>query len=239
MINLLLPVRDVRVNQPFGVNFLNFYQQWNLKGHPGIDFEAYNGCKITASHTGIVSWCGFGKDEGIGIELWDKDNDFKTFYYHHLKNETKIQKGVKVSAGEVIAQADNTGKYTTGDHEHFELYLVDDLGNTLNKDNGFGGSIDPAQYFVNRYGKDWNKSASYNRYGRNQNWFAEWKMRFKNPWLHKQLIARGMNPIWGIEPINALVYGGWDFDSVINPALYDAWGYLTKTEYLEGRRAFR
>jgi murein DD-endopeptidase MepM/ murein hydrolase activator NlpD len=189
-----------------------------------------------AAHSGTVSWCGKGKDGGIGVELWGEG--FKTFYYHHLKNSPKVQVGVKIGEGETIAEADNTGKYTTGDHLHFEKYLVDKNGTTLNKDNGYGGSIDPAPDFKERYGKDWDKSAAYNRYGRKQEWLAEWTMRFKNPWLHKQLIKRGMRPIWGIEPINALVYGGWDFESVINPSLYEQWGWLTKKEYQEGKRAF-
>jgi murein DD-endopeptidase MepM/ murein hydrolase activator NlpD len=236
---LKLPVRDVRINQPFGVNYLNFYQQWGLKGHPGIDFSARYGCPIMAAHDGIVSWCGKGKDGGIGIEIWNKPGKFKTFYYHHLINGNKIQKGVKVSVGEIIAKADNTGKYTTGDHEHFELYFVDDNGNTLDKNNGYGGSVDPAPYFAQVYGKDWMKSRSYNRYGRKQEWFAEWKMRFKNPWLHRQLIKRGMSPVWGIEPINAAIYGNWAFEDIINPALYENWGYLTKMEYDSGMRAFR
>lgn len=238
MISLLLPVRDIRINQPFGANYLDFYKQWGLKGHNGVDFEAYTGCPVLATHDGIISWAGKDNDGGISVEV--TNCDIKTIYYHLQKVEVNIQKGIKVNAGQIIGYADNTGKYTTGDHLHFGLKQVDKDGNTLNKDNGYGGAIDPSPYFAERYGKDWMKSAAYNRYGRRQEWLAEWTMRFKNPWLHKQLIKRGMNPIWGIEPINALVYGGWSFQDVINPALYDRWAFLTKTQYLkEGKRAFK
>jgi len=112
-------------------------------------------------------------------------------------------------------------------------------GSTANYNNGYKGAIDPAIFFKEKYGKDWDKSASYNRYGRKQDWQAEFNMRFKNAWLHKQLKKRGLNPILNIEQINALVYGAWDFEDVINVALYDCWGYLTKKEYNEGKRAFR
>jgi murein DD-endopeptidase MepM/ murein hydrolase activator NlpD len=237
MLNLLLPVKDIRINQPFGVNYLDFYKQWGLKGHNGIDFEAYTGCIVTSAHEGIISYAGTDIDGGISVEITNAE--IKTIYYHLQKVASNIQKGIKVGGGQLIGYADNTGKYTTGDHLHFGLKLVDKDGNTLNKNNGYGGAIDPSPYFAERYGKDWMKSAAYNRYGRKQTWLAEWTMKFKNPWLHKQLIKRGMNPIWGIEPINALVYGGWDFDSVINPALYDNWGWLTKTEYLNGARSFK
>lgn len=88
-------------------------------------------------------------------------------------------------------------------------------------------------------GQDWDKSRAYHRYERKQNWYAEWKMRFKNAWLHRQLIKKGMNPILGIEPINALVYGGWDFDTVINSAMYEIWGWVKKKEYEKGVRPFK
>jgi murein DD-endopeptidase MepM/ murein hydrolase activator NlpD len=238
MIKLLLPVKDVLVTQSFGLNYLDFYKQWGLKGHPGIDLAARRGCKITAAHDGIVSWCGLGKDNGVGVELWNKEQNYKTFYYHHLANAPKVQVGIKFEAGEIIAEADNTGRYTTGDHEHFEIYFVDKQGNTLDRNNGYGGSVDPAPYFAARHGKDWHRPAAYHRYGRNQEWLAEWTMRFKNAWLHRYLIKKGLSPILGIEPINALVYGGWDVEAVINPAMYENWAHLKKTEYLAGKRPF-
>jgi hypothetical protein len=234
-----LPVRDIQITQPFGANFLDFYAQWGLKGHPGIDFRAKCGCRIIAAHEGIVSWSGRGKDGGIGVEIWDKEKCFKTFYYHHKENSKKIHKGIKVSAGEVIALADNTGKYTTGDHEHFELYFVDEDGNTLNKNNGYGGSVDPAPYFEKEYGRHWDKPAAYHRYGRKQEWLAEFNMRFKNIWLHKQLKkVKQLHKIYDNEFINAMVYGGWDFDSVINPAMCELWKHLKKSEYENGRKPF-
>jgi hypothetical protein len=237
-IKLLLPVRDVFITQPFGLNFNDFYQQMGLKAHPGIDFRAKRGCKITTAHDGIVSWCGNGRDGGIGIELWNQKQGFKTFYYHHLENGKKIQKGVKISAGEGISLADNTGKYTTGDHEHFEFYFVDGSGNTLDKGNGYGGSVDPAPYFANRYGKDWDKPAVYHRYGRKRELGAEILMRFKNAWLHRQLKKRGLSPIPGDILTSALVYGNWPFEYAINPAMGEIWQNMTYTEYKAGRKPY-
>lgn len=245
---LTLPIKDICVTQPLGMNYLDFYKNLGMKGHNGIDFKAGMGCKVLSAHDGIVSYCSIyndGEDNNPRekwmrhLEIQSLDKTFKTVYLHLLRFESNIQPGIKVNAGQVIGRADNTGKYTTGNHLHFGMKMIDVNGNTINYDNGYMGAIDPTPYFVEKYGKDWFRSASYNRYGRKQDWMAEWKMRFKNPWLHRQLMKRGMNPIWGIEPINALVYGEWDFESVINPALYESWGYLTKREFLSGKRAFK
>lgn len=235
-INIIPPVKDVLVTQPFAKNFVDFYQKMGLDGHPGIDFRAKHGCDIFAAHDGEISWCGNGRDGGIGIEIWNKEYSYKTFYYHHDKNVAKIQKGIKVTQGEKIAEADNTGKYTTGSHEHFELYFVNNNGRTLNKDNGYKGSVDPAPYFK----KNWDKDNAYHRYGKEQNWIADWQMRFKNVWLHKQLIARGRHPLsLTTSELNALVYGSWDFDIVMNGAMHELWGWSTKSEFKQGKVNFK
>ena len=234
-IDLGLPVNDILITQGFGYNYLDFYKQWGLKGHPGIDFKAKGGCNVMAMHEGIISWCGLGKDGGIGIEIWNKEDNYKTFYYHHLENLPKIQKGIKVLKGDSIAKADNTGKYTTGNHEHVEFYFVDSQGNTLNKNNGYGGSVDFSEYLP----KDFSKSRAYHYYGRKRNLLSEFNVRFKNPWLHRQLNKRNMiYKIYDNEFINALTYGGWDFDTIMNDSMYENWGWLKKDEYKNGMKSF-
>jgi murein DD-endopeptidase MepM/ murein hydrolase activator NlpD len=226
MFQLLLPVRDVSVTQPFGVNYLDFYANLKMKGHNGIDFKARNGCPVLAAHGGIVSDCGTDSGGGNYVEL-DSAEGYRTIYYH-LKS-IGVSKGHGVSAGFVIGTADNTGVYTTGDHLHFGLKEIKN-GATINKDNGYNGAIDPAPFFALRYGEFWYKPAVYHRYGRKQEWLAEWTMRFKNAWLHRHLLKLGLSPILGIEPINALVYGGWGIDEVLNPTMYQYWSNLTKTQ---------
>lgn len=230
---LKLPVKDIFVTQPFGVNFVNFYTNLGLDGHNGIDFRARTGCKVYAAHDGLVVYSNkdSGGGEGIEIATTIDGPGYKTIYYHLEKRFVEESKEIK--AGDLIGYADNTGKYTTGDHLHFGLKRIFN-GVIIDFNNGFKGAIDPAPFFP----KNWDKSNSYHRYGRKQNWLAEWKMRFKNPWLHRQLIKKGLNPILGIEPINALVYGGWDFDSVINPAMFEIWGWCKKDEFVRGKINF-
>jgi len=183
---------------------------------------------------------------GISIELLsnEKGEGFKTIYYH-LK-EAKVFKGDKIKEGQVIGLADNTGKYTTGDHLHFALKITNN-GQTVNSNNGYLGAIDPAPYF--KIGKNWDKSSAYHRYGRNRNWLAEYWLRFapakennqwanSGRWIQRQLAKLGLKaPLTG-EQTNAIIYGGWDFEAVINPAMYEIWGWVTKNEYERGVRPF-
>lgn len=238
-IKLFLPVRDVFITQPFGVNYLDFYVNLGMKGHNGIDFRAKRGCPISAAHDGIILFAGSDGDGGIQVIIWNEENKFKTIYYHLLDFNSKLHKGIKVTAGEFIGSADNTGKYTTGDHLHFGMKFTDDKGNTINSNNGYSGAVDPAPYFANQYGEHWDRPAAYHRYGRRQEWLAEWTMRFKNYWLHRQLLKTNqLYKIYDTEFINALVYGGWDFETVINPAMYEIWSNLKKSEYLDGAKPY-
>ena len=232
-IKLQLPLQNIMVTQPFGENYLDFYKKLGMKGHNGIDFRAKNGCPIYATHEGKVIYSARDGGGGISVILFNKQDRYKTIYYHNLKN--KVYAGQIIKVGDLIALADNTGKYTTGNHLHFGLKLTDKDGATINKNNGYKGAINPALYFK----KNWDKSNAYHRYYREQEWWAEFKMRFKNPWLHKQLIKRSMlSKVFDIEFINALVYGGWDLKAVINPAMRYNWAYLKKDEYLKGKRPF-
>lgn len=92
--------------------------------------------------------------------------------------------------------------------------------------------------------KNFEKPPAYHRYGRKRNWYAEFCMRFapcniKNRWseagryIHKvSSKLKFLIPISG-EMTNALIYGGWDLQSVINPAMTQIWMWKKKSEYLE------
>jgi len=232
---LSLPVKNVYVTQPWGLNYVGFYKKLGFAGHNGIDFRARKGYPVYSAHSGVVTWAGKDGDGGISVSLISdvKGNGFKTIYYH--LSEVLVQKGIKIKEGQMIGKAGNTGKYTTGAHLHFGLKETYN-GDTLNRGNGYNGAIDPSPHFP----KNWDKSRSYHRYGRKGNYLAELKVRFKNPWLHRQLIKRGqLNKIYNNEFINALVYGGYALEDVLNPALYyDGWGWIKKDEFMRGIKPF-
>jgi murein DD-endopeptidase MepM/ murein hydrolase activator NlpD len=215
-IKLRLPLKHIFVTQPFGVNYVDFYQKMGLSGHPGVDFRAKHGCPIYASNSGVVIRSGFYSDGGIGIEV-ETDGLYSTFHYHLDSVLMKI--GDTVEAGDLIGFCDNTGKYTTADHDHFELRIG-------------GVKTNPAGYFYYTFDgqeinpKDWDKSRCYHRYYRGRP-----KGGYKEEVRIAAILAK--KKLWPTaEKINALVYGGWDLEAVENPAMYEVWSQLKKDEFV-------
>lgn len=242
--NLLIPVRDVLITQYFGNNFLfydetsgkviNLYPSLGYNGHPGIDWRGKVGCKWNIMHSGIVMVSGASSTGSLNLVVNSikVGKGIRTKYSHCSKLHFRV--GDKVRAGDVGGLIGKSGKYQTGPHLHTDLCDIEN-GKILNYNNGYKGCIDQAPYFR----KDWDKSNAYHRYGRRQEWLAEFNTRFKNKWLHRQLIKRGqLNKVYDIEFVNAIVYGGWDFETVINPGMENLWKYLKKTEFEKGMKPF-
>lgn len=98
--------------------------------HPFIDVTAPAGSVIKAVADGTVIYDGWSEDTGYTIQI-QHGSDIVSIYKHNQKLLKKT--GDKVSAGSPIALVGNTGKLTTGDHLHFELWHR-------------GESVDPAKY---------------------------------------------------------------------------------------------
>ena len=218
---LRLPLKDVFVTQPFGVNFVDFYQQMGLSGHPGIDFKAFDACPCYSANDGVVTRSGSFSDGGLGIEVWNNKEGFGTFYYH-LK-ECLVKIGDKIIAGQKIGLCDNTGKYTTGQHLHFELRILGSNG--IEK-------VNPAGYFccethgIEFNPKDWDKSAAYHRY-----WRGRPAGGLVNEVKVAASLAKYLKRIPRNEEINACAYGGWDRETIANPSAYMIWAFIKKDEY--------
>jgi murein DD-endopeptidase MepM/ murein hydrolase activator NlpD len=237
MINLRLPLKQIRVTQPFGVNFLNWYQQWGLNGHNGSDFGAPIGTPCYACHDGKVTFAGVDGDGGVSVTLSNDEQRFKTIYYHLDKVSCKI--GDVVKAGDEIGLTGNTGKYTTGPHLHLGLKeMMPDNFNTLNYNNGYKGAIDAGPYFTATYNgfvispKDYDKSRCYHRY------YRVAKRNLANEMKTALYMARRLGRLPNNEEINACIWGGWDIETVLNPAMHTIWSQLKKDEYLKGERPY-
>ncbi|NTU69321.1 M23 family metallopeptidase [bacterium] len=235
-IKLRVPVKDVHVNQPFGVNFVDFYQKLGMKGHNGIDFRARRGCPVYAAHDGIVLTAG---DDGTGgnlVQIWNEEKNYKTLHYHLL--DWTVNQGQIVKEGDLVGHADNTGKMTTADHDHFSLKETKEGGNTKYPKNGYNGCIDPAPYFYASYNgflignKDWDKSRCYHRYYRDAKRNLAYEMKTA------LYMAKRLKRLPSNEEINAAIWGGWDMDAIMNPAMYEIWSQLKKDEYNSGLRPF-
>jgi murein DD-endopeptidase MepM/ murein hydrolase activator NlpD len=98
--------------------------------HPYIDITAPAGSVVKAVLDGTVINDSWSEDTGYTIQI-QHDGDIISIYKH---NEKLLKKtGEKVSAGAPIALVGNTGKLTTGEHLHFELWYK-------------GETVDPARY---------------------------------------------------------------------------------------------
>lgn len=124
---------------------ISCYQYWGKNSHGGLDIPAPKGTPVYAATQGIVQEVSDDMSAGLGVVIWDDSQRIKTLYWHNLKNLVVV--GQRVEAGDHIADVDSTG-YSTGHHLHFELKRTDDKGNTIDKDNGWRGAIDPAPYLV-------------------------------------------------------------------------------------------
>jgi murein DD-endopeptidase MepM/ murein hydrolase activator NlpD len=138
------------VSQKFGQNFNNFYAQLKLKGHDGIDIAAVSGsdCRHNVNFRCTVFQAENHPTYGNKLVVIGKDpatNRVYKFYHGHLKDFC-AKVGDYVDMGDLLGHTDNTGIYTTGPHEHFGMYECADNNLTMNKDNGYGGALDPAKY---------------------------------------------------------------------------------------------
>ena len=117
------PLDNVYITQYFGNTSFAQSGAYSGRGHNGIDFRAAVGTPVRSVSGGVVQeinqgavrYCQYGK-----WVLVKHDNGL-TSLYAHLSN-IAVSKGARVSRGEVVGYAGNTG-YATGPHLHFTLYI--------------------------------------------------------------------------------------------------------------------
>ena len=220
------PLKEFKISQLFGANLVDFYKTLGIDGHNGLDLRAPTGTPVYAVNDGeILAYADISG--GIAVELFTApikiegvDVRLRIIYYHLLRYLVKT--GDKVKKGQNIALADNTGRYTTGAHLHLGVkaqYLVNGAW-IQDNNNGYKGAIDPLPLFYD----DYSKLPVDRRYGKTFNWLQEFFMRFITPEVHRALINRGRHPL-SLEnrELNALVYGGWLIEDILNPALWQTW----------------
>lgn len=233
------PVAFMQVNQGFGANNLDIYKEWGMLGHNGTDLRASHGQDLFASHDGFVTYSGKDGTGGVSVRIQAPsvrisgiEYSIETIYYHNEKN--LVKKGQQVKAGDLIALADNTGT-STGDHLHFALKPLWKEKGSWQKDyeNGYKGCINPVPFLKDA---QFDRLPVDDRYGREKVWSAEFQMRFKNTWLHRQFFTRLKRHPDSItnRELHALVYGGWSFEAVfLDPTMAIHWMVQTKQDYLD------
>lgn len=154
-----------KTNGTCPVGYTSLYETFGMKGHNGLDSVAHDGSPVYCAQDGIVQEVETEPERGLGIgiitdekyNLGEYGEHYVKIRYWHLKGFNCVL-GDKVSVGQVIGWADNTG-FSSGTHLHFEIKPVekDNQGNWYNTEQtiGYFGAIDPAPFWNNTYSSDW------------------------------------------------------------------------------------
>lgn len=136
------------VSQKFGEN-PKLYEAYGFAGHFGIDFLTPWSTEILAVDDGEVSRAGVSEGDGFYIEIKHK---WGYTYYCHFKQPVTFLPTMKVTKGQIIGYAGNTGRVFSdkpltdkyrGTHLHFSMKI-----NGVSNPN-FKDWIDPAPFFEN------------------------------------------------------------------------------------------
>lgn len=133
------------ITQTFGnkliLNGKDFYAQWGLKGHNGIDYGLPTGVSVLAPHRGTIKEAYFD-EKGYGWYVKIENDVEGSVLAHMLSLAVKI--GDVVSEGQKVGISDNTGA-STGPHLHWGYYRF-----PRNRNNGYNGFIDQTPYISNQ-----------------------------------------------------------------------------------------
>lgn len=114
------PTNYTVITQAFG-NDPDYYRQFGLPGHEGLDIRALHGTPVYAIAPGVVydvrPTAVPGDNYGIQVRI-EHAGGFKSIYAH-LK-DVRVAKGDTVAGGKQIGRADNTGN-SRGDHLHLTI----------------------------------------------------------------------------------------------------------------------
>lgn len=127
------------ITQGFGQN-PDIYQQFGFDGHEGIDFGIPEGTTVYAPHDGVATV----KDEGgqnYGLSITIEGPTRKSLLAH--LSAVTVKTGDTISQGDPIGKSGNSGM-SEGPHLHWTFRLMKN-GVVQNKNNGFGGAMDPTE----------------------------------------------------------------------------------------------
>ena len=117
----MYPVSIWNLSCDYGSRYIkNFYGEYVLDFHTGIDLAAPGGETIVASNSGRVITASYDPD-GYGNYLVIKHGARYTTLYGHCQ-ELLVSVGDDVQQGDAIALVGSTG-WSSGNHVHFEIRL--------------------------------------------------------------------------------------------------------------------
>ncbi len=113
------------ITQPFGVH-PNYYGQFGLPGHEGVDIKAPLNSPIRSVAAGTVYEVKPDDGHAYGVRVRIRHNfGYRSIYAHMVADSTTVQVGEFVSANRLLGLADNTGNIFSGS-SHVHLALKND-----------------------------------------------------------------------------------------------------------------
>lgn len=161
---LYYAVKPFGINQEFGKN-PDYYLKFGWKGHNGIDFFAphatplYAPCDgdafyATDSHGGAGIYIRTTQDtKTYNVILWHLCTREDSTFHPAIPSDGSV---IGVKTGVLLGYTDNSGApfESSGDHLHFSLQPCDPHGTPIDKNNGYGGCIDPMPFFTGLFAQD-------------------------------------------------------------------------------------
>lgn len=126
------------VSQIYGAN-PQYYSQFGLNGHEGVDYATPIGVNVLAPFDGEVIRDNdnpVGNAYGNHVVIWDPIQKCAVWHCHLSSNSVVV--GQKVKRGQVVGKTGNSGN-SSGPHLHENFVETDASGNRLNMNNGKQG----------------------------------------------------------------------------------------------------
>ena len=114
------PIEFSRISSGFKLSRLHPVLN-KMRAHKGVDYAASVGTKVKATADGSVHFV--GKQGGYGnVVILNHQGRYSTVYGHLSRFASGLQRGQRVSQGEIIAYVGQTGM-ATGPHLHYEFKI--------------------------------------------------------------------------------------------------------------------
>lgn len=126
---LLFPIPSgARLSSPWGPRRNPFSASGMIHWHSGVDLAARSGTVIVATHSGRLT-TRYSRGSGLIVRV---SSPHVVTEYRHLKSF--LRNDGPVRAGEPIGRVGSTGRFSTGPHLHYSLWVG-------------GRQVNPAAYF--------------------------------------------------------------------------------------------
>jgi len=134
-------LKFTRISSTFGMRKHPVHGGW--RGHSGVDYAARSGTPIHATADGVVEFKGSKRGYGNTIIL-KHHNGYSTLYAHQSRYAKGLNKGDKVSQGQLIGYVGSTG-WATGPHLHYEFRVNNKPIDPLSIELPVARTLEPAQ----------------------------------------------------------------------------------------------